>query len=366
MMNALLVLSLLCQDADLSVSGKAGRHDKDFELTVSGKGRALQDLEFVHLRFRALANRLHWADGAIVTEAADEDVGRVAKVEHQAFTHVEAFAAAGEVEVRIRLGAADGGPSDATQIHRVFRTATLPETAHAIGADADAFDAALRGVRRMLEDVDALKNEPAPPMKRQGRLQKRVDWRRNAYRQALASSSLGASARALSQWMDDMDGAVELERTGKDPSGMISTLTGKPFAWDEARTQLSAIEAASLRERALLIVREVQAVAREIGAAVSIGDEKSWNRKDKEFTRTLEQLRQNDGKVRGGAAGGRYAALVDLGSGSVDDLIVEAIAYLQAAAGCLRCTGATGDVEELGRKLLDRASAFEVKIRTQS
>jgi cob(I)alamin adenosyltransferase len=46
-----------------------------------------------------------------------------------------------------------------------------------------------------------------------------------------------------------------------------------------------------LRERALLIVRELEAVAREITAAVAAGDIRSWPHHDKEFTKALEMLR---------------------------------------------------------------------------
>lgn len=362
MMNALLVLALLAQDADLSVTGKAMRQDKDYELTVSGKGKALQDQEIVSLRFRRLANRVNWADGAIVTETADDGIDRVAKVEHQAFVHAEAFPAAGEVEVHVGVGAPETSAS--RQFHRVFRTASPAETAHAIGSDAAAADAAIHGLARMLDDVEALQNEPPP--KRQQRLQKRVDWRKHAYRQEVATSSLSASARALSQWMDDLDAAAELERSGKDLSGMLSTLTGTPFSRAEARNQLSAIEAVSLRERGLLIVREIEAVARGIAAAVSAGDARAWGRQDKEFTRTLELLRENDARFRGALSGGRYAALVDLPGGTLDDLIVQTVEYLQAAAACIRCTpSSSADVDDLGRKVLERAASFEVRIRTQ-
>ena len=362
MMNALLVLALLCQDADLSVAGKAKRHDKDYELTVSGKGKALQDQDAVTLRFRRLANRVNWADGAIVTETVDDEIGRVAKVEHQTFVHAEPFPAAGEVELHVGVGAPE--TANARQVHRVFRVASLTEMAHAIGSDAAAIDAALRGLGRLLDDVEALKNDP--PMKRQQRLQKRVDWRKNAYREEISASSLSASARALSLWMDDLDAAAELERSGKDLSGMLSTLTGKPFAREDARNQLSVIEAVSLRERGLLIVRELEAVAREIAAAVSAGDAKTWARHDKEFTRTLEMLRENDGKFRGAPSGGRYAALVDLPGGTLDELIVQTIEYLQAAASCIHCAPSSStDFDNLGRTLMDRAAAFEVKIRTQ-
>lgn len=367
MMNALLVLALLCQDGDLSVSGKAKRQDKEYELTVSGKGKSLQDQEMVTLRFRRLANRLHWADGTLVTEAVDDEIRRVAKVEHQAFVHAEHFPTAGEVELHIGLGNPESGGAESRQVHRVYRVASLSEEAHAIGNDAAAFDAAVQGVRKLLDDVEALKKETTAPMKKQGRLQKRIDWRKNAYRQEIAHSYLSASARALTQWLEDVENASELEHAGKDTSAMISSLTGKPFTWDEARVQLSAIEAASLRERALLIVREIEAVGREITTAVAAADLRAWTHHDKEFTKAFEMLRAADGKFRGSPSGGRYAALVDLSSGTLDDLIVEAMCYLQAASSCIHCApSSTTDFEELGRKLMDRAAAFEVRIRTQS
>ena len=72
-----------------------------------------------------------------------------------------------------------------------------------------------------MEDLDALKNEPAPPMKKQGRLQKRIDWRKNAYCPEIAHSFLSASARALTLWMEDVENAAELERNGKDAGSMV-------------------------------------------------------------------------------------------------------------------------------------------------
>jgi len=360
MMNALLVLALLTQDADLSVTGKAKREDKEYELTVSGRGKSLQDHDQVRLRFTRFANRVNWSDGAIVTEAVDDDSERVAPVEKQAFTHPERFRTAGEVEVRIGLG------PEGFQVRRILRAASPHETAHAIVSDAKQIDAVLLAAGRMLADLEALKKDPAPPMKRQGRLQKRVEWRKNASRQEIAHSFLSASAQALERWMDDVEHLAELEQAGKDNAGLLSSLSGKPFTGEEAKAQLSTIEAVSLRERALLIVREVVALGRDIAAAVSAGDAASFARKDKEFTKTVEMLREADGVFRKAPSGGRYAALVDLNGSTIDDLVIEAAGYLQAAAGCIHCTpSSVSDFDDLGRKLMDRAAAFEVRIRTQ-
>lgn len=360
MMNALLLLALLTQDADLTVSGKAKRDDKEFELTISGRGKALQDRDQVRLRFVRFANRLAWADGSITTEALDDDSERVAPVEKLSFTHVESFQTPGDVDVRIGWGP-EGFP-----VRRMFRAASSHETAHAIASDAKQFDATLHGASKILDDLEAMKKEAATPMKRQSRLQKRIDWRKTAYRQELGRSYLSASAHALTAAMDDIEHAAELEQAGKDVAGMLSSLSGKPFTWEEARAQLSVIEAVSLRERALLIVREVVALGRDISAAVASGDAAGFPRKDKDFTKTAEMLRAADAECRKGPHGGRYAALTDLPDGTVDEFIVEAVGYLQAAAGCIHCApSSVSDFDELGRKLMDRAAAFETHLRSQ-
>jgi hypothetical protein len=364
MINALL-LSLLCQDPEVSVNARGHRQEGQYELTLSGKGKGLQDQEIVSLKFRRFENRVNWADGAITTQPVEEETVRTAVVEKQEFSHQEKFPTAGEVEVRIGLGRPEDGAADARAIRRVFRVSSLPEEAHAIASDAKSFDAALRGVRSMLEDLEALKNEPAPPMKKQGRLQKRIDWRKNAYRPEIAHSFLSASARALTLWMDDVENAAELERSGKDAETMISQLSGKPFTWTEARSQLSTIEALALRERALLLVREIEAFVRDIGAAAQAGNAARWTRMEKEFERVADALQEADQSFRGGSSGSHYAASVDLESGTVGDLVAQARHYLQAAAGCVHCAPAAGsDFEELGRNLMDRAAAFEVRIRT--
>jgi Tfp pilus assembly protein PilX len=103
-----------------------------------------------------------------------------------------------------------------------------------------------------------------------------------------------------------------------------------------------------------------------LAAAMSAGDAASFARKEKEFTKTVEMLREADGLFRKGPSGGHYAALVDLNGSTIDDLVTEAAGYLQAAAGCIHCTpSSVSDFDDLGRKLMDRAAAFEVRIRTQ-
>ena len=64
MINALLVLALVAQD-DVAVTGKGRREGGEYELTVSGKGKGLQGQQSVTLKFRRLANRVNWEDGAI-------------------------------------------------------------------------------------------------------------------------------------------------------------------------------------------------------------------------------------------------------------------------------------------------------------
>jgi hypothetical protein len=364
MINALLLLSLLCQDPEVSVNGRGRRQDGEYELTVSGKGKGLRDQEIVTLKFRRFENRVAWDDRVLTTQPVDDEAARTAVVEKQEFVHQEKFPTAGEVEVVLRLGRPEDGASEARTIQRIFRIASPTETAHAIGADAKGFDAALRGVRSLLEDLEALKREEALPMKRQGRLQKRIDWRKNAYRANIARSFLTASARALGLWMEDVENASELERAGKEPGAMVSLLTGKPFSWAEARSLLAAIEAVSLRERALLIVREVEDFGRDVAASAQAGNAAQWGRLAKEFERVADALQENDQAFRSAPSGPQYAALADLEGVTVGDLLLQARQYLQAAADCVHCAPkAGGDFEELGRSLRNQASAFEVRIR---
>jgi len=365
MINALLLLSLLCQDPDVSVNGHGRRHDGEYELTVSGKGKGLRDQEIVSLKFRRFENRVAWADRVLTTQPVDDELARTAVVEKQEFVHQEKFPTAGEVEVQIGLGRPEDGASEARALHRIFRVASLPETAQAIGSDAKGFDAALRGVRSLLEDLEALQHEAAPPMKRQGRLQKRIDWRKNAYRAEVARSFLTASARALTLWTEDVENASELEHAGKEAGTMTSLLTGKPFSWAEARTQLAEIEAVSLRERALLIVRAVEDLGHDIAASAQAGNAARWGRMEKEFDRVVDALQEHDQAFRSAPSGSQYAALVDLEGATVGGLVTQARQYLQAAAGCVHCAPTAGsDFEELGRALMDRAAAFEVRIRS--
>ena len=67
MINALL-LSLLCQDPEVSVQARAHRQEGQYELTLTGKGKGLRDQEIVSLKFRRFENRVNWADGAITTQ----------------------------------------------------------------------------------------------------------------------------------------------------------------------------------------------------------------------------------------------------------------------------------------------------------
>jgi len=363
MINALL-LSLLCQDPDIAVDARGHRREGAFELTVTGKGRGLEDQEIVTLRFRRFENRVNWADGAITTLPVDEEAVRTAVVENRTFTHIETFPTPGEAELRLGLGRPEDGVPDDRAILRIVRVSSLPEEAHAIESDAKAFAAVLVRIRGLLEDLDALKRDPAPAMRRQGRLQKRIEWRRKACRQDLDHCFLSASARTLRLWMDDVDNAVALERDGKDAATMISLVSGKPFSWTEARSQFTEIEGLSLRERALLIVREMQEVGRDIAAAVRVGNEAHWARLSKGFERVLDALQDLDLASRSGPEGARYAASVDLEDSRVGDLAAQARQVLQAGAECVRCTPAPGDdFEDLCRNLRDRAAAFEIRIR---
>lgn len=352
MINALLVLAVVCQDADVAVTGHGRRTGGEYELTVTGKGKGLKDQETVSLRIRRVANRLTWEDGSLVTAPVGDESACLATVEKNAFVHRERFPVAGEVEVQIG------------EHRRVFRVSTGVEEAFAIGSGARRFDSALRGARLMVGDLEAMREEMCPALRKQSQVQKRIEWRKNAYRQEIADAFLTASAHALTLLMADLEAAQELERTGKNATSLVSTLTGDPFSWDEVRSQIDAIEAVSLRERALLIVRSAGAMAREIAAGVRAGQAGPWGRSEKEFTRTIETLRDVDQATRTGPLAEPYGARVE---GAIDALLAQVREYLQAGAACIQCVKSEdGEFAQLGQALLDRVGVLEEKLRTRN
>ena len=366
MMQALLVLALMGQDVDVAVTGHGRRHGGEYELTVAGKGKGLKDQEIVSLKFRRLTNRMNWEEGALVAAPAEDEVSRVATVENNSFAHQEQFAVPGEVEVRISRSHPDGAPAAEGEIHRVFRVSSLPEEANAIGSAAKRFEGALRGVRKMLDDIEAIRGESCPPARKQAHLQKRIDWRKNAYRQEIADSFLTASAQALGQLLTDLEAALDLERNGKDTAMLVSSLSGKPFSWEEARAQLGKVEALSFRERALLVVRTAVATAQQIADGVRSKEAASWARNEKDITRTLEALREADHAWRTAPSGPQYAVLVDGAGATLEGFLMEAGEYLHAGAACIHCTKPDDGVfAELGRSIMDAAAQFENRVRAQ-
>ena len=347
MINALLVLAVVCQDADVAVTGHGRRTGGEYELTVTGKGRGLKEQETVSLKFRRVANRLHWEDGSLVTAPVGDETACLATVEKNAFVHRERFTTAGEAEVHVGTA------------RHVFRVSTGAEEAFAIGSGARRFDAALRGVRLMVADLEAAREEMCPALRKQSQVQKRIEWRKTAYRQEIADSFLTASAHALTLLMADLEAAQDLEKAGKDASTLVSTLTGSPFSWDEVRSQIDTIEAASIRERALLIARSVGAMSREIAAAVRSKQAGAWTRQEKEFTRTIEALRDVDQSVRTGPHADAYGT-------EIETLLTQVREYLETGAACIQCVKSEdAEFTPLGQTLTDRVGVLEEKLRTR-
>ena len=333
MINALLLL-LVVQESDVAVAGSGRRTAGEYELRISGSGKGLLEKESVSLRFRRLANRIDWASGALRTGPVDDELARTAAVERNAFVHHERFAVPGEVEVVI---------GEDRPIRRTFRVSTLPEEANAIAAASKRFDSALRGLRLMVDDVDATKDEMCPVGRKQAQLQKRIDWRKKAYREEIADSFLTASADALGRLMADIESALELERAGKDATSLMFSLTAESFCWDEARALIGGIEAVSLRERALLTVRTLGSLALEIAA--KSGNASGW-------ARAIETLVEVDQAARTGPVGATYASLVDDSGATLEALLGQARDFLKAAAPA-----------DLGRSLQDQVTAFERRLR---
>jgi len=357
MINALLLVMAAAQD-EMTVTGSGHRTDGEYELRISGTGKGLPEHEGVSLRFRRRANRLDWAAGSLGTVAVGDELSRTAPVERNGFVHQERFASPGEVEVVI-------GSGDRA-IRRVFRLSTLPEEANAIAASAKRFDSALRGVRSLVDDVDATKDEMCPVGRKQAQLQKRIDWRRKAYREEIADSFLAASADALGRLMTDIESAIELERSGKDATSLMFSLSAEAFSWDVARAMIAEIETVSLRERALLTVETLARVTEEIADKVRTGATAGWLRAEKEYSRTIEALFESDQAARTGPIGAAYAQAADESGTTLESLIGQARAVVKSAAGCVG--GAMADdaaFADQAKSLRDRLTAFEHRLRAQ-
>jgi len=355
MINALLWVMVVAQDGDLSVTGSGRRAGGEYELKIAGSGKGLKDGETVNLRFRRLANRVEWADGALRTLAVGDEIARAAVVERNTFAHQEKFAVAGEVEVVIE-----------PDVRRAFRVSTLPEEAYAIAGSAKRFESALRGLRLMVDDLDATKGEMCPVGRKQAQLQKRIEWRRKAYREEIADSYLTASADALGRLMTDIESAWELERSGKDVTSMMFSLTGEPFCWDEARELIGKVETVSLRERALLTVRTIAGLTEEVLEKVRSGHTGGWLRAEKEFSRTIEALLDADQAARTGPVGAAYATAADDSSATLEALIGQAREVVKAGGRCIG--GAMADdacVFDLAKSLQERLATFEKRLRAQ-
>jgi hypothetical protein len=312
----------------------------------------------VSLRFRRLANRLDWAGGSLATVAVGDEFSRTAAVEKNGFIHQEKFASPGEVEVVI--GAGDRA------IRRVFRLSTPSEEANSIAAAAKRFDSALRGVRLLVDDVDATKDEMCPVGRKQAQLQKRIDWRRKAYREEIADSFLTASADALGRLMTDIESAIDLERSGKDATSLMFSLNAQSFCWDAAREMIGEIETVSLRERALLTVGTLARVAEEIAEKVRSGAAAGWLRAEKEYSRTIETLFEADQAARTGPIGAAYAQAADESGTTVESLFAQARGVVQSAASCIG--GATADDAAFAdqvKSLRDRLTSFEHRLRAR-
>jgi len=356
MINALLLLWVAGQDADVALTGSGRRTGGEYELKVAGTGKALKEGESVSLRFRRIANRVEWATGSLRTIPVDDEVARAATVERNGFVHHEKFVTPGEVEVVVG--------ADNQTVRRIFRVSSPAEEANAIAAAAKRFDSALRGLRLMADDLSATKDEMCPVGRKQAQLQKRIDWRRKAYREEIADSFLTASADALGRLMSDIESAIELERSGKDAGSLVFSLTEESFCWDEARGLIGAIETLSLRERALLTVRTLGELAKEIVEKVRIGNTPGWTRAEKEFSRAIETLFEADQAARTGATGATYAGVADESGSTLEALIGQARDLLKAAEGSIGGAMADdGGVTDLGKSIQDRVASFEQRLR---
>jgi hypothetical protein len=328
MMETLVALAFVMQDPDLVVQGRVRKRGGEYELTLIGRGASLPEGATVGLRFHPVERRLAWGDRSIETRVPDEAAaGRSLEIRKGGFTHVERFAAPGEVEVRILLR------EDAAPVVRKFRLASSPETAGAIERDLAEIERAGEGLLALLEEGEGILDAPCGAGRRGREYRAKVERRAAAWREAMSRSSLSASAEAFSRLVGDVEVAAHAPC-----SRPLSALSGEPFDLEETSAYLEGIREAMAREARLVIAGEFEAIRAEAGTLARLGDAGRWDRAAAEFRRGLEAF--------GGI--GRFEAEIAELSGRAEE-------YLQHCASAVVCPGSVGAELDESEERLDAA-----------
>ena len=341
MMETLLVLAVALQDPDLAVQGRVRRRGGEYELTLAGRGKSLEEGATVGLRFHPVSRRLAWDDRSIgVFTPVEAAAGRVAEAKKGAFTHVERFAAPGSVEVRILIER-EGKPA-LEPIARTFRLAPGSEVAEAVDAGLAELERAGDGLLALLEEGEGILDAPCGAGRRGRDYRARVERRVAGWRESMSKSALPAAAEAFTRLIGDVETSVHSPCVRP-----LSSLSGRPFHLEETSAYLEGIREAMEREAKLVVAGELESIRAEAVGLARAGDGRAWDRAEGSIRKSLDALRSFLGKREW--ASGRFAELLD-----------QTVDVVQMAASAVGCPGSSGlELEERQEALGGAIRALE-------
>lgn len=343
MMETLLALAVAMQDPDLAVQGRVRRRGGEYELTLAGRGKSLEEDMTVGLRFHPVTRRLSWEDRRIETFTPEEAAaGRSVAVKKGGFAHVERFAAPGEVEVRILLE--KEGREPAAPIVRTFRLAPGHDVVEAVERDLREIGRAGEGLLALLEEGEGILDAPCGAGRRGREYRAKLARRIAGWRETLSRNALAASAAAFVRLVDDVEG------TAHSPCVRpLSSLSGRPFHLEETAAYLEGIREAMEREAAIAVAGEIEAVRAEAVAVARAGDARAWDRAEASFRKTIDALR---------------AFLAPREGAKGESLLSRTEDLLQVAAAAVACPGSVGmQLEEQQESLACAIREFEEEKR---
>jgi hypothetical protein len=337
-------LAVALQDPDLAVQGRVRKRGGEYELTLVGRGKSLEDGATVGLRFHPVARRLSWEDRSIeVFTPSEAAAGRAVEVKKGAFAHVERFAAPGTVEVRILIER-DGKPA-LDPIVRTFRLAPAAEVAEAIESDLAALDRAGEALLVLLEEGEGILDAPCGAGRRGREYRAKVERRVAGWREAMSKSALPAAAEAFTRLIGDVETSVHSPCVRP-----LSSLSGRPFHLEEVSSYLEGIREAMGREARVAVAGEIEAIRAEVVGLARAGDSRAWDRAEGGIRKSLEAL-------RGFLAGREWA------SEKFVELLDQTSELVQMAASAVSCPGSVGlELEERQEAVGCAIRAFEQEI----
>jgi hypothetical protein len=339
MTNAVWMLALLAQDAELGLDARTRRVGAEYELTITGRVRGQAEGATVGLRFHRITRRANWEDRTIETAPSEEGPGRAALVEEGRFAHVERFDAPGDVEVRFLVDGAEA------PLRRVLRVGSPGDVVGAVNAASKRIDDAARDLVALVDAAERCPEDGTPEAKRKQELRRRLAKAMESAGRAADSAALPAAAGVLRALAADVEAAVVARLEDRPLCRWISNLSGQSFCLDDARAYLEGVEDLASRERSLALLGELESSRAAAADAVFASDKRRWNRAVHAARQALDAVRR--------AADRRLA-----------DLPAEVEEFLHVAEAAMACEGAVEvDFRDRHEALAAKAAGLERELR---